>query len=63
MEGSNEQSSGTVFRPGWKWKGRSAVKITERTREETTEAVHGRREGRHPEATPTGEGADLHALR
>jgi hypothetical protein len=35
-----------VFRLSWKWKERSAVKITERTRE----ALHRRREGRHLEA-------------
>jgi hypothetical protein len=43
-----------VFRLCWKWRGRSAVKITERTREETTEALHGRRESRHLEATFAG---------
>jgi len=31
-----------------KWRERSAVKITERTREKTTEALHRRRESRHP---------------
>jgi hypothetical protein len=51
-----------VFRLGWKWKERSAVKITERTREETKKALHRRREGRHLEATFAGEGADLQAL-
>jgi hypothetical protein len=32
-----------VFRPSWKWRGRSSVKITERTREKDTEALHSRR--------------------
>src|SRR6266568_2797739 len=44
-----------VFRLSWKWKERSAVKITERTREETTKALHRRREGRHLEAALAGE--------
>ncbi len=35
-----------VFRLSWKWRERSAVKITERTRVETTEALQTRREGR-----------------
>jgi hypothetical protein len=51
-----------LFRLSWKWKERSAVKITERTREETTKALHRRREGRHLEAAFAGEGADLQAL-
>jgi hypothetical protein len=51
-----------LFRLRWKWKERSAVKITERTREETTKALHRRREGRHLEAAFAGEGADLQAL-
>ena len=51
-----------VFRLSWKWKERSAVKITERTREENKKALHRRREGRHFEAAFGGEGADLQAL-
>jgi hypothetical protein len=43
-----------VSRLSWKWRERSAVKITERTREKTTEALHRRREGRHPEAAFVG---------
>jgi hypothetical protein len=43
-----------VFRLGWKWKERSAVKITERTREKDKEALHRRRKGRHLEATLAG---------
>ena len=39
--------AGVVFRLSWKWRGRSAVKITERAREENQEALHSRREGRH----------------
>jgi hypothetical protein len=52
-----------LFRLRWKWRERSAVKITERTREKDTEAPHGRREGGHPEAAFAGPGADLEALR
>src|ERR1017187_6410783 len=48
-----------VSRPSWKWRERSAVKITERTHEKDAQALHGRREGRHPEAAPAGAGADL----
>ena len=47
----------TLSRLSWKWRERSAVKITERTREETTKALHRRREGRHSEAAFAGEGA------
>jgi hypothetical protein len=46
-----------VFRLSWKWKERSTVKVTERTREKTTKALHGRREGRHLEAAFAGTGA------
>ena len=46
----------------WKWKERSTVKIAERAREETTKALHRRREGRHFEATFAGTGAGLQAL-
>ena len=42
----------------WKWRGRSTVKITERTDEEDTNALHGRREGRHFETAPVGADAD-----
>jgi len=51
-----------LSRLSWKWRERSPVKITERTREKRTEALHGGREGRHPEAAFGGEGADLEAL-
>jgi hypothetical protein len=52
-----------VFRLSWKWRARSAVKITERAREKDTEALHTRGEGRHPEAAFAGPGGDLEALR
>src|SRR5450631_3154098 len=48
-----------LFCLSWKWRERSAVKITERTYEKDAETLHGRREGRHPEAAPAGAGADL----
>jgi hypothetical protein len=51
-----------MFRPGWKWRGRSAAKIAERTREEDTKALHGRRESRDSEATFAGAGAGFQAL-
>jgi len=51
-----------LFRLSWKWKERSAVKITERMREETTEALDGRREGRRLETAFAGTGADFQAL-
>ena len=41
---------------------RSAVKITERTREKTTEALHRRREGGHLEAPFAGAGSGLKAV-
>src|SRR5580704_9939536 len=47
----------------WKWRECSAVKITERTREERTEALHSQREGGHLEASFVGEGADLGVVR
>jgi transposase-like protein len=43
----------------WKWRKRSSVKITERTREEATEALHAGREGCHSEAAFDGRSADL----
>ena len=46
----NEIPLALVSRLSWKWRERSPVKITERTREEATEALHRRREGRHSEA-------------
>jgi hypothetical protein len=51
-----------VFRFSWKWRKRSAAKITERTHEDATEALHAGREGRHPEAAFAGQGADLGAV-
>ena len=42
---------------------RSAVKLTEGTREKSTEALHSRREGRHPETASAGQGAGLNTLR
>ena len=44
---------------GWKWRKRSSVKITERTHEETTEALHTGRESRHSEEAFGGRSADL----
>jgi mannose-6-phosphate isomerase-like protein (cupin superfamily) len=38
----------------WNWRGRSSVKITERTHEKRTKALHRRREGCHPEAALVG---------
>jgi hypothetical protein len=43
----------------WKWRKRSSVKMTERTHEETTEALHAGREGRHSEAAFSGRSANL----
>ncbi len=48
-----------LFRLSWKWRERSAVKITERTHEEATQALHRRREGRHPEAPFVGRSSGL----
>ena len=48
-----------VFCLSWKWRKRSSVKITERTHEETTEALHAGREGRHSEEAFGGRSADL----
>jgi len=59
---SDEHFSVDVFRLSWKWKERSTVKITERTREETTKALHRRREGRRLEAAFAGTGDGLPAL-
>jgi hypothetical protein len=51
-----------VSRLSWKWRERSAVKITERTREKATEALHRRREGRYPQAAFAGTGTGLKAV-
>ncbi|MCX6629205.1 MAG: hypothetical protein NTW28_16430, partial [Candidatus Solibacter sp.] len=45
---------GNMCRPGWKWRKRSSVKITERAREEIKKALHRPRESRHFEATFAG---------
>ena len=42
---------------------RSAGKLTEGTHEESTETLHSRREGRHPETASAGQGAGLNTLR
>src|SRR5450759_1390221 len=41
-------------RLSWKWRKRSSVKITGRTHEEATEALHARREGRQASAGGSG---------
>jgi len=41
-----------VSRLRWKWRRRSFAKIAERTYEKRAQALHRRREGSHPEATP-----------
>lgn len=46
----------------WKWRKRSSVKITERTHEEATEALHAGREGRYSEEAFGGRSADLGSL-
>ena len=51
-----------VSRLSWKWRGRSAVKITERTREKDKKALHLRREGRRFETAFAGAGAGVQAL-
>src|SRR5260370_22523481 len=51
-----------VFRLSWKWRERSAVKITERTHEKDTEALYSGRAGSHSEAAFAGEGANFQAL-
>jgi len=38
----------------WNWRGRSSVKITERTHAKRAQALHGGREGCHPEAALVG---------
>ena len=43
----------------WKWRKRSSVKITERTHEKATEALHTGREGRHSETAFGGRSADF----
>jgi hypothetical protein len=48
-----------LFCLSWKWRKRSSVKITERTHEEATKALHAGRKGRHSEAAFGGRSADL----
>lgn len=43
----------------WKWRKRSSVKITERTHEKATEALHAGRESGHSEEAFGGSGTDL----
>src|ERR1035438_2232061 len=61
----SERSAGNnvLFCLSWKWRERSAVKITERTHEKDEETLLSRREGSHSEATFAGPGADLEAVR
>ena len=46
----------------WKWRKRSSVKITERTYEEATEALHTGRKSRHSEEAFVGRSADLRSV-
>lgn len=51
-----------MSRLSWKGRKRSSVKITERTHEEATEALHAGREGRYSEAAFGGRSADLRSV-
>src|ERR1700685_2771141 len=55
------QSSLLLSCLSWKWRKRSSVKITERTYEEGTEALHPRRKSSHPETASCGQSAGLGA--
>ena len=46
----------------WNRRKRSFVKITERTYEKRAHALHGRRESRHPEATPLRQGPGFRSV-
>jgi hypothetical protein len=46
--------SNYLSRLSWNWRGRSSVKITERTHEKRAKALHGRREGCHAQAALVG---------
>ena len=52
-----------LFCLSWKWRERSAVKITERAHEKDEESLLSRREGSHFEGAFAGSGADLDAMR
>jgi exopolysaccharide production protein ExoQ len=56
---SNKPLIGSLSCLSWKWRKRSSVKITERTREEATETLHAGREGRHSQEAFGGRSADL----
>lgn len=51
-----------VSRLSWKWRERSAVKITGRTHEEATEALQRRRESRNSEAAFAGGSGGFYAV-
>src|SRR3982750_992392 len=59
----NRSPEEAVFRFSWKWRGRSAVKTTERTREERTQALHAGRKGCHPAKTSDRAGGGLGVVR
>jgi hypothetical protein len=46
----------------WNWRGRSSVKITERTHGKTAKALHRRREGGHPETALVGQSASFRSV-
>src|SRR5580658_1840367 len=52
-----------MFRPSWKWRKRSPVKIAERTREEAAKALHSRRKSRHFAAAFGGERGGIGPVR
>jgi hypothetical protein len=62
-EKGHQPFGAVLFRFSWKWRRRSSTKVKERTHEEATEALHARREGRHPEAALAGERAHLEVVR
>ena len=60
---AEEANQYKLFRFSWKWRERSAVKITERTREERTEALHAGRKGYHPAKASDRAGTGLGVVR
>src|SRR5260370_10466657 len=51
-----------VFCLGWNWRGRSSVKITERTHAKTAKTPHWGREGRHSETALAGQSARFRSV-
>jgi hypothetical protein len=54
VDAAEERAGMTLSCLSWNWRGRSSVKIAERTHEKRAKALHRGREGGHPQAALVG---------